>query len=183
MLVAAVELAAAFGVAGPDPVGGAVAGAGEPVGVDEGFEQDGGISVAAAPVGGQLAGGAGPARPGDWLEAHADLQHGASPLLAAILSMKNTFDWLSGDSDLLAASAKLFSEPGLVYGGVSAPKFDENASDDDLKKQDEDMREARKTTQREVGITLTLLAPLLIVAYGLLRWRMRTNARLNVQLA
>jgi hypothetical protein len=42
VLVVAVELAAAFGVAGPDPVGGLVAGAVEPVGVDEGFQQDGG---------------------------------------------------------------------------------------------------------------------------------------------
>ena len=114
---------------------------------------------------------------------YADLQHGASPLLAAILSMKNTLDWLSGDSDLLAASAKLFSEPGLVYGDVSAPKFSDNQTDDDLKREDDEMREARKTTQHTVGITLTLLAPLLIVAYGLLRWRMRTNARMNVQLA
>jgi ABC-type uncharacterized transport system involved in gliding motility auxiliary subunit len=114
---------------------------------------------------------------------YADLQHGASPLLAAILAMKNTLDWLSGDTDLLAASAKLFSDPGLVYGDVSAPKFSDSESDEDLKRQDDEMREARKTTQRKVGISLTLLAPLLIVAYGLLRWRMRNNARMNIQLA
>lgn len=114
---------------------------------------------------------------------YADLQHGASPLLAAILSMKNTLDWLSGDSDLLAASAKLFSDPGLVYGDVSAPKFSDNQTDDDVKREDEEMRAARTTTQRTVGISLTLLAPLLIIAYGLFRWQRRKNARLNVQLA
>src|ERR1019366_6239316 len=59
VLVVAVHLAAAFGVAGPDPVGGAVAGAVEPVGVDEGLQQDGGVAVAVLPVGGQLPGGAG----------------------------------------------------------------------------------------------------------------------------
>ena len=114
---------------------------------------------------------------------YADLQRGAVPLLYAIMATKNTLDWLTGDTDLLAVSAKLLSEPGLVYGDVSAPKFDENETDEDIKKKDKDMRDARKTTQRNIGIALTFFAPLLFVAYGLLRWRMRTNRRLNVQLA
>jgi ABC-type uncharacterized transport system involved in gliding motility auxiliary subunit len=114
---------------------------------------------------------------------YADLQRGAVPLLYAIMATKNTLDWLTGDTDLLAVSAKLLSEPGLVYGDVSAPKFDENETDDDIKKQDQIMRDARKTTQRNIGIFLTFFAPLIFVAYGLLRWRMRTNARMNVQLA
>ncbi len=114
---------------------------------------------------------------------YADLQRGAVPLLYAIMATKNTLDWLTGDTDLLAVSAKLLSEPGLVYGDVSAPKFDENETDDDIKKKDKEMRDARKNTQRNIGIILTFLAPLLFVAYGLLRWRMRTNRRMNVQLA
>lgn len=114
---------------------------------------------------------------------YADLQRGAVPLLYAIMATKNTLDWLTGDTDLLAVSAKLLSEPGLVYGDVSAPKFDENETDEDIKRKDKEMRDARKNTQRNIGIFLTFFAPLLFVAYGLLRWRMRTNRRLNVQLA
>jgi len=114
---------------------------------------------------------------------YADLQRGAVPLLYAIMATKNTLDWLTGDTDLLAVSAKLLSEPGLVYGDVTAPKFDENETDEDIKKKDKEMRDERKTKQREIGIVLTFLAPLLFVAYGILRWRMRTNRRLNVQLA
>jgi hypothetical protein len=114
---------------------------------------------------------------------YADLQRGAVPLLYAIMATKNTLDWLTGDTDLLAVSAKLLSEPGLVYGDVSAPKFDENETDEDIKKKDKEMRDARKNTQRNIGIFLTFFAPLLFVAYGILRWRMRTNARMNVQLA
>jgi ABC-type uncharacterized transport system involved in gliding motility auxiliary subunit len=114
---------------------------------------------------------------------YADLQRGAVPLLYAIMATKNTLDWLTGDTDLLAVSAKLLSEPGLVYGDVTAPKFDENETDEDIKKKDKEMRDERKTKQRTIGIVLTFLAPLLFVAYGLLRWRMRTNRRLNVQLA
>jgi len=114
---------------------------------------------------------------------YADLQRGAVPLLYAIMATKNTLDWLTGDTDLLAVSAKLLSEPGLVYGDVTAPKFDENETDEDIKKKDKEMRDERKTKQRNIGIVLTFLAPLLIVAYGILRWRMRTNRRMNVQLA
>ena len=99
------------------------------------------------------------------------------------MATKNTLDWLTGDTNLLAVSAKLLSEPGLVYGDVSAPKFDENETDEDIKKKDKEMRDARKNTQRNIGIFLTFFAPLLFVAYGLLRWRMRTNRRMNVQLA
>ena len=114
---------------------------------------------------------------------YADLQRGAVPLLYAIMVTKNTLDWLTGDSDLLAASAKLLSEPGLVYGDINAPKFNENDTDEDIKRQEKEMRDARKNTQRNIGLFLTLFAPLAFVAYGLLRWRMRTNARLNVTLA
>jgi hypothetical protein len=114
---------------------------------------------------------------------YADLQRGAVPLLYAIMATKNTLDWLTGDTDLLAVSAKLLSEPGLVYGDVSAPKFDENETDDDIKRKDKEMRDARKDTQRNIGLFLWFFAPLVIVAFGLVRWRMRTNARMNVQLA
>ena len=52
VFVAAVEFAPAFGLADAGPVGGAVAGAGEPAGLDEGLGQDRGVAVAGPPVGG-----------------------------------------------------------------------------------------------------------------------------------
>ena len=45
-----VEFAAALGVADMKPVGGAVAGAAKALGVDEGFQEDGGEAVAAFPI-------------------------------------------------------------------------------------------------------------------------------------
>ena len=114
---------------------------------------------------------------------YADLQRGAVPLLYSIMATKNTLDWLTGDTDLLAVSAKLLSEPGLVYGDVSAPKYDENESEEDIKRKEKEMRDARKDTQRNIGIILTFFGPLLFIAYGILRWRMRLNKRMNVQLA
>lgn len=104
-------------------------------------------------------------------------------LTGTILSFKNTLDWLTGDTDLLAVSAKILSEPGLVYGDVSKPKFDENETDEQLKKEEEDLKQARKGTQLRVEIILILGIPLLFAAYGILRWRMRMNARANVSLA
>ena len=104
-------------------------------------------------------------------------------LTETILAFKNTLDWLTGDTDLLAVSAKILSEPGLVYGDVSKPKFDTDESDEQLKKRDDEMRAAKKSQQRVVSWTLLIAGPLLFAAYGILRWRMRLSARENVSLA
>src|SRR6266851_1618628 len=64
MFVAAVGFASALGAADAGPVGGAVAGGGEPGCLDEGLGQDGGVAVAGVPVGGQPAGDARGAFPG-----------------------------------------------------------------------------------------------------------------------
>ena len=89
---------------------------------------------------------------------------------------------MSGDTDLLAVSAKILSEPGLVYGDVSKPQFGDD-SDEALKKRDEEMRAAKKVQQHWVEATLILILPLLFALYGVLRWRMRLSARANVSLA
>jgi ABC-type uncharacterized transport system involved in gliding motility auxiliary subunit len=103
-------------------------------------------------------------------------------LTSTILAFKNTLDYLTGDTDLLAVSAKILSEPGLVYGDVSKPTFSEE-SDDQLKKRDEEMRAAKKNQQHWVEALLILGVPLLFALYGVLRWRMRMSARANVSLA
>jgi len=45
--------------------------------------------------------------------------------------LKNTLDWMSGDSDLIAASAKILGEANLTYDSITRPKLD--ANDEDLK--------------------------------------------------
>ncbi len=40
----------------------------------------------------------------------------------SILVFKNTLDWLTGDTDLLAVSAKILSDPNLVYGDAQASR-------------------------------------------------------------
>ncbi len=103
-------------------------------------------------------------------------------LTSTILAFKNTLDYLTGDTDLLAVSAKILSEPSLVYGDVSKPTFSED-SDDALKKRDDEMRAAKKNQQHWVEAILILGVPLLFALYGVLRWRMRLSARANVSLA
>jgi len=100
-----------------------------------------------------------------------------------ILSFKNTLDWLGNDSELLAVSAKILNEAPLVYGEVSKPNFADDESEDQLKKRDDEMKAARKTTQNKVQWVLILGLPLLFAAYGVYRWKSRLSARENVSLA
>ena len=103
-------------------------------------------------------------------------------LTNTILVFKNMLDWVTGDVDLLAVSAKILQEPGLAYGDVSKPNFDD-MTEDQLKKQDETMKKERTHTQHWVEGTLILGLPILFALFGVLLWRRRISTRENVQLA
>ncbi len=98
-------------------------------------------------------------------------------LTSTILSFKNTLDWLAGDNDLLAVSAKLISDPNLTYSSVSKPKFKEGDDEAEAKRKDEEYRSARKNLQSKVQWALTLGLPVLFGAFGIFRWRRRETAR------
>ena len=103
-------------------------------------------------------------------------------LTNTILVFKNMLDWVTGDVDLLAVSAKILQEPGLAYGDVSKPNFDD-MTEDQLKKQDEAMKKERTHTQHWVEGSLILGLPILFALFGVLLWRRRISSRENVQLA
>jgi ABC-type uncharacterized transport system involved in gliding motility auxiliary subunit len=96
-----------------------------------------------------------------------------SYLTNTILSLKNTLDWISGDTDLLAASAKIIGFPNLTYSDIDPPKLGADASDDEIRKKDEEYRQQRKNQQAVVQWALTLGMPLAVAAFGVLRWRSR----------
>jgi len=98
-------------------------------------------------------------------------------LTATILSLKNTLDWMAGDSDLVAASAKLIGDPNLTYSNIAKPKFKAGDDEAEAKKKDEEYRTARKSVQTNVQWTLTFGVPVLFAAFGLLRWRQRQAQR------
>src|SRR5579859_2778526 len=104
-------------------------------------------------------------------------------ITGSILVFKNTLDWLTGDTDLLAVSAKILSDPNLVYGDLPKLKVSPDESDEQIRKQEEELKQGRKAQQRNVEFLLILGIPILFAAYGLLRWRMRLAARANVSLA
>lgn len=95
-----------------------------------------------------------------------------------IFTFKNTLDWMAGDADLIAASAKLLGEPNLSYSDIEKPSnVAEEVSEEEMAKKMESYRAERAATQKKIQWTLTFLPAALFAAYGLLRWRMREAAR------
>ena len=102
-------------------------------------------------------------------------------LTNTILSLKNTLDWMSGDTDLIAASAKLIGDPNLTYASVDKPKFKAEDDDAEIKRKDEEYKKSRQVLQRNVQWTLTLGMPLLFGAFGIFRWRPARSAAQRAQ--
>jgi hypothetical protein len=98
-------------------------------------------------------------------------------LTSTILSFKNTLDWMAGDADLIAASAKLISEPSLTYASVGRPKFKAEDDEAEIKRKDEEYKKSRKKLQNKVQYSLLLGMPLLFGAIGIFRWRRRDAQR------
>ncbi len=110
-----------------------------------------------------------------------------SVLIPTILSFKNTLDWMNGDTELLAASAKILSEPSLKYGELPTPDFNDvesiAAAQEKAKSHATLVKDVRSKVQRSVGFTLLFGVPVLIALFGLFRWRWRVGARNAASLA
>ena len=102
---------------------------------------------------------------------------------STIMVFKNTLDWLTGDTDLLAVSAKILSDPNLVYGDRSHVTITPDMTEDQIKKQEEELKAGRKDQQRNIQLFLILGIPVLFALFGLGRWQMRLKLRSNVSLA
>jgi hypothetical protein len=94
-----------------------------------------------------------------------------------VMSFKNTLDWMSGDADLIAVSAKLLGEPTLSYNSVAKPEYVENETPEEQEKKAEAYRQERVALQRRIQWTLIIIPALLFAGLGLLRWRMRESSR------
>jgi ABC-type uncharacterized transport system involved in gliding motility auxiliary subunit len=103
-------------------------------------------------------------------------------LTETILAFKNTLDWMGGDSDLIAASAKLIGEPNLTYLDIEKPKVAAATDADAAKKQAEEYDAELTRVQRTVQWTMTLVPALLFALFGLVRWRIRDSRRSNLTL-
>jgi gliding motility-associatede transport system auxiliary component len=103
-------------------------------------------------------------------------------LTATILAFKNLMDWMSGDQDLLAVSAKLLGDPNLSYTDVPKPKITAEDSEESAAKKLEEYKSGRKSLQNRVQWSLTLFPSLLFAAFGFFRWRSRESNRDKVKL-
>ncbi len=117
-----------------------------------------------------------------------DLQMLAGPyaqrfLTATILALKNTLDWMGGDSDLIAASAKLLGEPNLSYSDIDKPKAGEADDEAAMAKKMEDYKQERSQVQKSVQWTLIFFPAFVFMIFGIVRWRMREAARSKITLA
>jgi ABC-type uncharacterized transport system involved in gliding motility auxiliary subunit len=99
-----------------------------------------------------------------------------------ILQTKNLLDWMTGDVDLLAASAKILQEPNLAYGDVVKPKAGEEMTEDQLKKEEDRIKKERKTKQYWIEGAMTLGVPAVFLGLGLVLWRVREGRRQNASL-
>jgi hypothetical protein len=104
-------------------------------------------------------------------------------LTSTILSVKNTLDWMAGDADLLAASAKLTGVPSLTYASVEKPQFRAEDDDAEIKRKDEQYRNERKSLQMQVQLTLIAGVPLTFLLFGVYRWRRREAQRETLSVA
>jgi ABC-type uncharacterized transport system involved in gliding motility auxiliary subunit len=104
-------------------------------------------------------------------------------LTNTLLAVKNTMDWISGDEDLLAISGKIIGEPNLRYSSLKPTKIPVDATEDDLRKIEQDYKQSRKQLQSRVALVLTLALPLLFAGFGVLRWRLRLGRRTSLKLA
>lgn len=98
-------------------------------------------------------------------------------LTPTILALKNTLDWMAGDADLIAVSAKILGEANLTYASVKKPKFKAEDDEAEIKRKDEVYRAARKNLQNKVQWTLTLGVPLFFAGFGVVRWRGRESKK------
>jgi len=100
-------------------------------------------------------------------------------LMNTIVSVKNTLDWMTGDADLIEASAKIIGDANLTYSSLGKLNVPADADEGTIKRLDEDYRAKRQSLQTSVQWTLTLGVPVLFALFGIMRWRQRGNLRVR----
>lgn len=103
-------------------------------------------------------------------------------LTNTILSVKNTLDWMSGDADLLAASAKLMGDPNVSYKDANIQKVKPTDDESTQKSKAEANKQARAKLQGNVQYTLIFGMPFFFMAFGFIRWQLRNSKRAQMRI-
>lgn len=102
----------------------------------------------------------------------------------SFLVAKQTCDWISQETDLLAVGAKLMSDPELTYPKSPAPTPapDEKPDSEAFRKKKQAWIDSIKTAQRFTQWANILIGPMLIGLFGLYRWWNRNAKRAAVKI-
>lgn len=103
-------------------------------------------------------------------------------IMSTLVAFKNMLDWMTGDTDLLAVSAKLIGDPKLSYTDVKKPEIKPEDTEEVFEQKQEEYRNARSDLQQKVQWTVTLVPPFLFALIGLINWRRRESMRGNVKI-
>jgi hypothetical protein len=104
--------------------------------------------------------------------------------MSSFFVAKNTCDWISQETDLLATLPKLAAEPELTYPKNPAPTPlpDEKIDSDSFKKKKQAWLDGVKSTQQFVTYGNTLIGPALIGLLALWRFTSRSSRRASVKI-
>jgi ABC-type uncharacterized transport system involved in gliding motility auxiliary subunit len=102
----------------------------------------------------------------------------------SFLVAKQTCDWISQETDLLAVGAKLMSDPELTYPKSPAPTPapDEKPDSEAFRKKKQAWIDSIKAEQRFTQWANILIGPALIGLIGLYRWWNRNAKRASVKI-
>ncbi|GAC1351565.1 MAG: hypothetical protein NVS3B20_04140 [Polyangiales bacterium] len=104
--------------------------------------------------------------------------------MTSLLVAKQTCDWISQETDLLAVGAKLLAEPELTYPNSPSPSpaADEKMDSESFRKKKQQWVEQIKSDQKFTQWGNILIGPSLLGLIGLLRWYTRNAKRASVKI-
>ncbi|MFI5299593.1 MAG: Gldg family protein [Polyangiales bacterium] len=106
------------------------------------------------------------------------------PRISSWLIAKATSDWISQETDLLSAGAKLTAPPEITFKSLPAPvpAADEKLDSDSFKKKRAQWLEQINSTKTQTMAFNTFGGGILIGLFGILRWWQRNSARASVKI-
>ncbi|MBI2388863.1 MAG: GldG family protein [Deltaproteobacteria bacterium] len=115
---------------------------------------------------------------------YAQIYNRGGARIASLLVAKQTCDWISQETDLLATGAKLTAEPELTYpkSPAPSPSPDEKIDSESFRKKKQAWIDTIKGEQRFTQWGNILFGPALIGLIGLYRWWNRGARRAAVKI-
>jgi ABC-type uncharacterized transport system involved in gliding motility auxiliary subunit len=103
--------------------------------------------------------------------------------IPSILVAKQTCDWITNETDLLATAAKLQQDPEITYKSPApTPEGEEKIDSESFQKKRRDWTESIRREQQKTKYLNMFGGPALILAFGAFRWWRRNQVRAAVKI-